>query len=137
MARIQDIKNALVTKISEITDFTNVLPYVKYEWIWSPTVFIKYRWCSSEKVDTIRDLEKHNFELSIIYDYDNDQEAEVVLISLVEKVIDKLKEDITLWNLLQYLDITSVEENLEDDIKKIKVYTFSLECALFTNRWYV
>lgn len=137
MTTIQDIKDALVLKISEITDFTDVLWYVAYKDIGYPSVFIKYRWSENVMVDTIRNLVTHNIELSIIYAYDNDKKAEEVLVWLVQKVMDKLDEDRTLWNLLHSLDIKNVDESLMDDIDKVKVMTFSIDCSLFTNRWYV
>jgi len=50
-------------------------------------------------------LINHNFSLNIILNYNNEEVSELKTEILVEKIIDKLYEDVTLNNLIQYLQI--------------------------------
>ena len=132
--RIADIKTELVSRLWQITEFVSVLDYVWTNLQGYPAAFVKYRGWESTLRDTIRNSEVHNFDIIVVYNYNEEAEADNVMMDLVEKVLDKLDEDRTLGWKVQVANVTWVDEDYIDDAWEFIMFVITVQCTLFKNR---
>jgi hypothetical protein len=134
MWRIKDIKDKLIKKLEEITDFKKV------EWfLWNieyPYCFVKFNWLIPTQIETDgwRLQENYSFTITIKYPFINRQASSAKMIDFVEKTLDKLYRNRYLDWLAQYVEIENIDEWEDDVWNKEKEIIINLIITKFIKR---
>lgn len=131
--RIADLKTNIIARLKLITDFVEVNWYA-FNDVWYPCWLVKFSWLETDKYTTWSNKESYRFDVSVLYNYNNEEESEAIMIDMIEKVIDKINEDTTFSWKCHYSNIISANAELIDDVNKLKVISIVLECIYIKNR---
>lgn len=130
---VKNIKDRIILKLQEIDDFVGVYWYLNAE-SWFPSAFLKYKSRNVNYRDTIRNNVDLKLELNVVYNRDNEELSEFVMVDLIDKIEAKLYEDSTFWWLVNWISWLSYRETIEDELNKVKLMTIEVDLTYFNYR---
>ena len=130
---LQEIKDKLILKLNEITEIYWNSNYVEPNINWFPYWILKYQASSSNYAENKATLIWHTFTYNLLLNYNEEEKSEAQTCILVDKLINKIYEDVTLDNLIQYLEIGWIDTILDDENWITKQIQITLTTFYFNN----
>lgn len=115
MIKIQDVRNAIQTKLNELTGewkpFVQSSNYFTQKAVWFPFVMFEPAEMSSVYEDTANNYRNFVFQIVIVQEMNQISRGEAmdILLNCFEQMIDAFDKDWTLWWVVQMVDATNGE----------------------------
>ena len=115
MIKIQDVRNAIQTKLETLTGenkvFVQASNYFTQKATWFPFVMFEPSEMSSVYEDTANNYRNFVFQIVIVQEMNHVTRGEAmdILLNCFEQMIDAFDQDWTLWWVVQQVDATNGE----------------------------